>query len=220
MAGVPGYDRQAMRSRRPVVLAIPLVLAASQVGHLLATELRQGPHSLAPGQSGAHAYIPMLLAMVLGTAGAVVMAALMLVAAARSRRAGHRVSAPAHRGSLLDLLALLFAVQLAIFLVQETVESLVAGGPTPTVAGLVLWGTIGQLPVAALAAPLLRALLARVESAVEELAAAPRPLATRPALRPVPSAFTPASSGPRSRMRTRARGQRAPPRPVRLQLIT
>jgi hypothetical protein len=217
---VPAYDPLAMRSRRPTVLAMPLVLAASQVGHLVATELRQGPHSLTPGHSGAHAYIPMLLAMVLGTAGAIVMAALMLVAAARARRAGRQVATPAHRGCLLDYAAVLFAAQLAIFLVQETVESLVAGGPTPTVAGLVLWGTIGQLPVAALAAPLMRALLSRVESAADELAAAPRPLATRPALAPVPHAFTPASSRPRRRLRARARGQRAPPRTLRPQLST
>jgi hypothetical protein len=203
-----------------MVLAMPLVLAASQVGHLLATQLRQGPHSLTPGHSGAHAYIPVLLAMVLGTAGAVVMAALMLVAAARARRAGHHVAAPAHRGSLLDFAAALFAAQLAIFLVQETVESLVAGGPTPTVAALVLWGTIGQLPVAALAAPFMRALLTRVGSAADELAAPPRPMATRPALAPVPHAFTPASSRPRPRFRACARGQRAPPRSLRPQLIT
>lgn len=203
-----------------MVLAMPLVLAASQVGHLLATELRQGPHSLTPGSSGAHAYIPMLLAMVLGTAGAVVMTALMLVAAARARRAGHHVATPAHRGSLLDFTAALFAAQLAIFLVQETVEFLVAGGPTPTVAGLVLWGTIGQLPAAALAAPLMRALLGRVESAVDDLAAAPQPIASRPALTPVQPAFTPASSYPRSRFGVRACGQRAPPHPLCLQLTT
>jgi len=219
---VPAYDRLAMRSRRPVVLAMPVVLAASQVGHLLSTELQQGPRTLTLDHSGAHAYIPMLLALALGAGGAVVMGALLLVAAARVVRAGHRrAGGPTPGGSLLDLWAALFACQLAIFMVQETVESLAYGGSAPSLVSLVLWGSFGQLPLAAVAAAVLRCFLARVEASADDLAAAAgRPLVPGAVLPPIQPAFIPATSVPRRRVRARARGQRAPPVSFRLQLIT
>ena len=52
---------------------------------------------------------------------------------------------------------------------QEVGESLVAGTSAGSAPDLLLWGTLGQLPVAALAATALRWLGTRFESAVEDL---------------------------------------------------
>jgi hypothetical protein len=63
-------------------------------------------------------------------------------------------------------------------------EALLASAPVNTVAHLLLWGTLGQLPVALVAAAGLRWLLVRFEAAVTEIRVA---LAAVPALR-IPAA--------------------------------
>jgi hypothetical protein len=163
-----------------------VVLAASQVGHLLTTELRQGPGALSLPGTGVHAYLPALLTASLGAAGAVVLAALMVVAAARAVGTGrHAAIIRPAGGSLLDLAAALFAAQLATYLVQETVEAAAAGVGLPSPGDLVLWGSAGQLPVAVLAAVALRWLTGSVEAAVIELAAAAgQPLTARTSFAP------------------------------------
>jgi hypothetical protein len=150
-----------------------VVLAASQVGHLLTTELRQGPRALSLAGTGVHSYLPALLTVALGAGGAAVLAALMVVAAARAVRTGARgaIVRPVHR-SLLDVTAALFAAQLATYLVQETVEAAAGGVGLPSPGDLLLWGCAGQLAVAVPAALVLRWLTASVEAAVTELAAA------------------------------------------------
>jgi len=61
-------------------MALPLViLAASQAGHLLAWQLRQGPQALPVAGSGAHGYFPALTAVTFGTAGVAVLAALCAI---------------------------------------------------------------------------------------------------------------------------------------------
>jgi hypothetical protein len=189
-----------------------VVLAASQVGHLLTTELRHGPRALSLAGTGVHAYLPALLTVALGAGGAAVLAALMVVAAARAVRTGGRASIvrPA-RASLLDLAAALFAVQLATYLVQETVEAAAGGAGMPSPGDLVLWGSAGQLPVAVLAALVLRWLTTSVEAAVTELAAAVgQPLAARPAIAPVRN-WTAAGRALRCRPADRTATGRGPP---------
>lgn len=189
-----------------------VVLAASQVGHLLTTELRQGPRALSLAGTGVHGYVPALLTVALGAGGAVVLAALMLVAAARAvRTGGHAAIVRPGHGSLLDLAAALFAAQLATYLVQETVEAAARGAGLPSPGDLVLWGCAGQLPVAVLAAPVLRWLTASVEAAVTELAAAMgQPLAARAAVAPVRS-WMAARPAFRCRPAGRAATGRGPP---------
>lgn len=196
-SGPPGprnrhrYDRHGMRPRRLAALAMPIVvLAASQVGHLVASELRQGPGALAPDSSGAHAYVPALTSVALGLAGAAVLAALLVVAAARvawssraARPGGRGRPGRVRRVSALDLSAVLFALQLAVFLGQETLEATARGASPPDATSLLLWGCLGQLPVALLAGLVLSWVGARFESAVERLlASAGQPLDQRPAL--------------------------------------
>jgi hypothetical protein len=116
------------------------------------------------------------------------------------------------RSSALDLAAALFALQLATFLLQETLEAAVTGHALPSIVELVLWGSLGQLPVALLAALLLSWLGARLETAVVELAAATgQALAPRPALAPA-RAWTPARPALGPRPAAGAVSQRGPPR--------
>ena len=79
------------------------------------------------------------------------------------------------------MLAALFTIQLACFITQEVGEALVAGTAVDSAAHLLLWGSLGQLPVAAVAAVALGWLWTRFESAVEDLravlAVAPAPSA-------------------------------------------
>jgi hypothetical protein len=71
-----------------------VVLAASQVGHLLTSELRYGPRALALAGTGVHAYLPALVTVELGACGAAALAALMVLAAARAVRTGGPPRAP------------------------------------------------------------------------------------------------------------------------------
>lgn len=191
-----------------------VVLAASQVGHLAASELRQGPYALAPDSSGAHAYVPALTTVALGAAGAALLAALLVVAAARvawsscgARSAGGRV----RRIPALDLAAVLFALQFAVFLGQETLEAAARGGPLPDATSLLLWGCLGQLPVALLAGLVLSWVGARFEAAVERLlASAGQPLAPRPTV-PASRGRAPARPRERAWCRAGAVSQRGPP---------
>src|SRR5262249_5078071 len=64
-----------------------------------------------------------------------------------------------------DLLPALFAAQLLVFMGQESIESLAAGGHLPSLVELLVWGAFGQLPAAALATAALTWLLARLETA-------------------------------------------------------
>lgn len=194
---------------RPAIVAI--VLAASQAGHLLATELRRGPRALAVDGTGVHGYVPALASVVLGLGGAAVLAALLVVAAARIVRTGGRAAIARPAGeSLLNVSAALFATQLGIYVVQETLE---AAGRTglPSPGELLLWGCIGQLPVAVLAAVILRWLASSFEAAVAELAArAGQPLAARTALAPV-HRWTAGRPAFRCRPAGRAASVRGPP---------
>jgi hypothetical protein len=158
------------------VLAVGVL--GSQAGHLLAYQVRFGVAATQLQSSGAHAYFPGVVRTSLGLIAALVLAGLFVVGLARilSGRSIRPDSAP----NLLRLVAVLYTLQLAWFAGQEVGEALLAGMPVDSVAHLLLWGTLGQLPVAVIAAASLRWLLARFESAITEirvaLAAVPKPL--------------------------------------------
>jgi hypothetical protein len=73
--------------------------------------------------------------------------------------------------SYVSLLALLFTIQLACFIAQETIESLAAGEAVPSALNLIFLGSAGQLPVAMLAALALKWLAIRVSAALLTLRA-------------------------------------------------
>lgn len=113
-------------------MALPLViLAASQAGHLLAWQLRQGPQALPVAGSGAHGYFPALTAVTFGTARVAILTALRAIGAARAGRLGGALrTAPARhlrRIPVPDAAAFLFVLQFAVFLAQETAEAAWAG---------------------------------------------------------------------------------------------
>jgi len=153
-----------VKGRRTLFAVLGLGLVGSQAGHLLAYQIRFGAAAQQVQSTGAHSYFPGLAKMSLGVAAAAALAGLLLIAFARIL-AGHRVRASS-QPSYVGLLAALFTLQLAVFAVQEIVESMIAGSMIGTAPQLLLWGTLGQLPVAAVAALALRWLSTRVEAAV------------------------------------------------------
>lgn len=156
-----------MRRRAPAVAAV--ALAGAQAGHLLAYRLRFGANALTIQSAGAHAYFPAFVKTALGVSALVALAALVLVAAARLLAQGRAVrrSGP----SYLNLVASLFTLQLAWFAGQEVAEALASGLPPDSASNLLLWGMVGQLPVAVAGAVALRWLWSRVDQATRELTA-------------------------------------------------
>ena len=143
-------------------------MLGTQAGHLLAYQVLFGAAAYQVQSMGVHGYFPILAKTGLGLLGAIVLAALLVVGLARivSRRDLRRdPSGP----SYLRLIAALYTIQLALFVVQETAEATFAGVPAGSIMTLLLWGTLGQLPVAAVAALALRWLAIRFEAAVEEI---------------------------------------------------
>ena len=159
-----------------VWLALGLAVAASQAGHLLAYQLRFGAAAQQIQGSGSHLYYPGVVRAILGVAAALIFSGLFVVGLARilSGRSIRADSTP----PFIRLFAAMFTTQLAWFAAQEVVEALVAGAQVASVADLLLWGTLGQLPIALVAAAGLRWLLARLESAITEIRIA---LASTPA---------------------------------------
>jgi hypothetical protein len=149
---------------RRALAVLGVGLLGSQAGHLLAYQLRFGAAAQQLQGSGAHAYFPGTVRAAFGLAAALVLAAVFVIGLARVL-GGRRIqpgSAPAY----LRLVAMLFTIQLASFAAQEVAEGMVAGVGAGSAAFLLLWGTLGQLPVALVAAAGLRWLLTRFESAV------------------------------------------------------
>jgi uncharacterized membrane protein YjfL (UPF0719 family) len=148
-------------------LAVGIAVLGSQAGHLLAYQLRFGAAAQAIQSSGPHVYFPGLVRASLGVAAALVLTGVFVVGLARmlSGRAIRPDSAP----SFLRICAAMFTIQLVCFAGQEVVEALFVGAPVASVADLLLWGTLGQLPVALVAAAGLRWLLARFETAIAEV---------------------------------------------------
>lgn len=151
---------------RTAASTLAISVAGSQAGHLLAYAVRFGPAAQHMQSAGAHAYFPSLAKTVIGLVSMAGLAALLVIAVARvvGKRAEHDSAPPYVR-----LLAVLFTTQLAGFAVQETAESL-ASGATVSVPLILVWGTVGQLPVAAAGALALRWLLARLRPALAQFA--------------------------------------------------
>jgi hypothetical protein len=168
---------------RPLKLGSALVgfgVLLSQVGHLIVYQLQFGAGARAAQSTGAHAYFPTLAKTSLGLAAAAVLASLLIIGAARFAT-GRRTRAAAGGPSYVSLLGALFTIQLVAFAVQETVESMAAGTAIATAPHLLLMGSVGQLPVALLAALAFKWLLVRFEAAVIQLRVAvapgPKPIA-------------------------------------------
>lgn len=148
--------------------AVPLAaLVGSQAGHLVSYGLRFGSASLQLQGTGAHAYFPAVAKTGLGFAATAVVMAMLAIGAARL--VGHRRIDTQTMPSLLRLLAVLFTLQVACFVAQETAEAMLGGGRFASAPSLLLWGAAGQLPVALVLAVALRWLGARFAPALATL---------------------------------------------------
>ncbi len=159
-----------MASRRTALAVLGVGILGSQAGHLLAFQVRFGSAAQHLQSTGAHAYFPLLAKTAFGAIAIVFLSGIFVIGLARALQGSSRRrtrDGPAY----IELLATLFTIQLACFISQEVAESLAAGTPVDSAANLVLWGALGQLPVAAVAAAALAWLWTRFESAVDELRA-------------------------------------------------
>jgi hypothetical protein len=156
--------------RRQVVALAGVGLLGSQAGHLLAFQLIFGSAAQHLQSTGSHAYFPLLAKTALGAIAAAVLAGMFVIGL--SRVLSGRSGVPKPSGMpFVQLVAALFTIQLACFITQEVVESTVSGTGSASAPSLLLWGTLGQLPIAAIAALGLRWLWTGFEAAVEDLRA-------------------------------------------------
>ena len=159
-----------MTARRAPIFVVAVGLLGSQAGHLLAYQARFG--ALAPRlqSSGAHAYFPLVAKTGLGIAAGLALGGLLVIGAARAISHSRAVQIrPGH--SYLSLLAALYTIQFACFAGQEALEATLSGAPATSAAVLLLWGTLGQLPVAAISAIAVRWLMTEFTPAVREILA-------------------------------------------------
>jgi hypothetical protein len=156
--------------RRLTLVVLALGLVGSQAGHLLAFQLRFGTAAQQLQSSGAHAYFPVFAKTALGIVAAVLVGVIFVIGLSRllNGRSLTRTRGPL---GFIELLAALFTIQLACFITQEVGEALLSGLAVDSAPHLVLWGALGQLPVAAIAAIGLGWAWTRFESAVGELRA-------------------------------------------------
>jgi hypothetical protein len=160
---------RCVKPRWPRLVALGGVgVVASQAGHLLAYGLLYRSSAQSVQSSGAHTYFPLLAKTSVGVAAVAILAALLIISVCRlvALRPGSKVT---RSPSFFSLLAALFTIQVTFFVVQETIESNLAGTYTPTALYLFLIGMFGQLPIAALAAIALKWLWARLEIALSAL---------------------------------------------------
>jgi hypothetical protein len=210
----------AMNRRRLAFAALALGLLGSQAGHLLAYQLRFGAAAQQIQSTGAHAYFPMVAKTALGAVSAAFIGGLLLFGIARLL-SGRRVSSDSEP-SYVSLLAILFSLQLATFAAQEIIEAIVAGTSVMSAPDLLLWGTLGQLPVAIVAASALRWLSARVGSAVglmRKVVAVSLRVAPAPAPPAIPVCVAPDVALRMSRVAGSSLAKRGPPSFLRISSI-
>jgi hypothetical protein len=183
-----------VRARRAPLLVLALGLVGSQAGHLLAYEARFGTAAAQLQSSGAHVYFPVVAKTGLGVGAAFLLAAFFVVALARAL-SGRALRRDEMAPSYLAVLAGLFTLQLACYAAQETAEAALAGIPASSVGTLLLWGSLGQLPVAVMSAIALRWLLARFDAAVSEIRSIATLTPPRHGLVPAAVALTSAGGG-------------------------
>src|SRR5260221_7933422 len=145
----------AMIGRRQVLALVGVGILGSQAGHLLTYQLVFGSAAQHLQSSGSHAYFPLLAKTALGAIAAAVLAGMFVIGLSRVLSSRQRVAQPSD-SSFVQLVAALFTIQLACFISQEVVEGMASGTGSASAPYLLLWGTLGQLPVAAVAAMGLR----------------------------------------------------------------
>jgi len=160
-----------MSRGRLALLVLAAGVVGSQAGHLLAYELRFGGAAGQLQSTGIHSYFPAVARTGLGLASLALLAGLLVVGMARVV-AGKPI-AGASAPSFVRLLAAVYTLQLTLFAVQETAEAVLGGAPAGSAPLLLMWGAVGQLPVAVAASLAVRWLLVRVRPALAALRLVP-----------------------------------------------
>lgn len=156
-----------MSRGRLAILVLGAGVLGSQAGHLLAYELRFGSAAAQLQSTGAHSYFPAVAKTGLGVASLALLAGLLVLGMARMLSRGPVIAETAP--SFVRLLAAVYTLQLALFAVQETAEAVLGGAPAGSAPLLLMWGAVGQLPVAIAGALVVRWLLVRVRPALAAL---------------------------------------------------
>jgi len=204
---------------RYLVGAAVLGLLLSQLGHTLAFLTQFGFHGLTLESTGVHAYYPAIgsiSAAAVGLAGLVV---LLIVGLARLLRGRSSELVKGSRTPFLQLLAVLITVQLTVYLAQEVTEDIVSGdGVTVgSIVGILAWGTVGQGPLAILAAAALCWCSVRLSAALIALRSNPARRLAWPIPAPaVQSSVNPSPARHLMKACRQALAKRGPPEPPRL----
>jgi hypothetical protein len=135
-------------------------LIGTQAGHLIAYQLRFGGAAMQVQSTGAHEYFLSAAKTGFGLAALVVLGLLLLIGAGRAV-SGRRLEADS-AAPFVRTLAAVYTIQLACYVIQETAEAMAGGGHLGSAPALMLWGAIGQLPVAVAVTLALRWLSTRV----------------------------------------------------------
>jgi hypothetical protein len=139
-------------------------LIGSQAGHLIAYQLRFGDAAMRVQSTGSHEYFFAAAKTGLGLAALVTLGLVFVIGAGRAL-SGRRLEADS-AAPFLRTLAAVYTIQLACYVIQETAEGMAGGGQPGSAPALMLWGAIGQLPVAITVTLALRWLGARVVPAL------------------------------------------------------
>jgi len=159
-----------------------VAVASPPLGHLLVYQAREGAVATHEQSSGAHAYFPGFAATLGAALGATLLGSLLVTAGARLVAGRRRGLRPAKRWSFIDVLAAVFTIQVGTYAAQEAAEALAMGAAMPPIPGLVLWGALGMLPVAVLAAIALTWLSVHLEAAVRRLRSVAIPAGRHPSV--------------------------------------
>jgi hypothetical protein len=192
---------------RHVAAAALLALPLSEVGHTLTFVARYGAPGLELQTVGVHGYFPTALRLSVAGVGVALLAAVCLLGLGRLLLGRGLGLTPTGGQPFLSLLLVAAVVQIDVYVVQETVETLLSGEPYTfaTLGSILAWGLAGQVPVAAAGALGLRWLSVRLEAALDGIRGAFQ-LSIR-LLRPVLP--PPVRSRPPRRSRARLLGQQA-----------
>ena len=139
-------------------------LIGAQAGHLIAYQLRFGGSALQVQSTGAHEYFLASAKAGFGVAAMVGLGLLLVIGAGRAAF-GRRLEADS-TSPFVRTLAAVYTIQLACYAIQETAEAMAGGGHLGSAPALLLWGAVGQLPVALAVTLALRWLGARVRPAL------------------------------------------------------
>ena len=148
--------------------AVLISSVLAELGHQLGFVERFGTSGLALEGVGVHQYFPILMSVAGAGLGGAILAVLLILSLGRLALGGALGRTPHLTVPVRRLLPILLALQLAVYLTQETFEALASGQLVgmPWLISTLTWSLAAQAPVALLAALALSWLSARLDRAI------------------------------------------------------